>query len=167
MLFRTGFGYDAHRLVRGRRLILGGVDIPHDLGLSGHSDADVLTHAVIDAILGALARGDIGRHFPDKDPGFKDMDSLIMLKEVSTWMKQDGYRINNVDCTIVAEKPRIAGYSELMKERLSEVLEARKDQINIKATTTEGMGPSGRQEGIEAFAFVSLTGEENRENSCP
>jgi 2-C-methyl-D-erythritol 2,4-cyclodiphosphate synthase len=158
MLFRTGFGYDAHRLVQGRRLILGGVTIPHDFGLSGHSDADVLTHAVIDAILGALARGDIGRHFPDSDPAFKDMDSLIMLKKVSAWIKEDGFRINNMDCTIVAEKPRIAAHAETMRERLSEALETRRDQINIKATTTEGMGPSGRREGIEAFAFVSLTG---------
>ena len=163
MLFRTGFGYDAHRLVRGRPLILGGVTIPHDFGLAGHSDADVLTHALMDAILGALSRGDIGRHFPDKDPAFKDMDSLRMLKKVSAWIKEDGFRINNADCTLVAEKPRIAAYAETMKQRLSEILEIRPDQINIKATTTEGMGPSGRSEGMEAFAFVSLTGRSNPE----
>jgi len=155
-VFRVGFGYDAHRLVEGRSLILGGVKIPHDLGLMGHSDADVLTHAIIDAILGALAKGDIGQHFPDSDPAYKDMDSLLILRKVMEWVNEDGFRINQVDTTIVAEEPKLAVSLVAMKERLSEVLAIQMDQINIKATTTEGMGFCGRQDGIEAYAVVSL-----------
>jgi 2-C-methyl-D-erythritol 2,4-cyclodiphosphate synthase len=157
-LFRVGFGYDVHRLVEGRSLILGGIKIPHHLGLMGHSDADVLTHAIIDAILGALARGDIGQHFPDNDPIYKDMDSLLMLKKVMEWVSQDGFRINNLDSTIVAEKPKLASYLAPMKERLSEILVITPGQINIKATTNEGMGFCGREEGIAAFAIVSMVG---------
>ena len=155
-MFRVGFGYDAHRLGEGRSLILGGVKIPHHLGLIGHSDADVLTHAVIDAILGALAKGDIGWHFPDSDPGYKDIDSLLMLKKVMEWVNEDGFRINQVDTTIVAEKPKLATALTTMKQRLSEALAIQMHQINLKATTTEGMGFCGRQEGIEAYAVVSL-----------
>jgi 2-C-methyl-D-erythritol 2,4-cyclodiphosphate synthase len=155
-VFRVGFGYDAHRLVEGRSLILGGVKIPHPLGLLGHSDADVLTHAIVDAILGALARGDMGQHFPDSDPAYKDMDSLLMLKEVMEWVKADGFRVNQADTTIVAEAPKLAPSLVTMKERLSEALGINMDQINIKATTSEGMGFCGRQEGMEAYAVVTL-----------
>ncbi len=155
-MFRIGFGYDVHRLVEGRPLIIGGVKIPHHLGLMGHSDADVLTHAIIDGILGALGRGDIGRHFPDSDPAYRDMDSLLMLNKVMKWVKEDGFRINNIDTTVVAEKPRLASHIVTMKERLSEVLDIQTGQMNIKATTTEGMGFCGSQEGVAAFSVVSL-----------
>jgi len=158
-VFRVGFGYDVHRLVEGRSLILGGVNIPHHLGLSGHSDADVLIHAMIDAILGALAKGDIGQHFPDNDPAYKDMDSMVMLKRVMEWVNADGYKINQLDTTVVAEKPRLSPFVEAMKQRLSETLAIQTDQINIKATTTEGMGFCGRQEGVAAYAIVSLVAE--------
>lgn len=156
--YRIGFGYDVHRLVEGRSLIIGGVRLPYPLGLMGHSDADVLTHAIMDAILGALGRGDIGRHFPDTDPAYKDMDSLLMLGEVMEWVRQDQFRVNNVDTTIVAEKPKLAPYLQTMRERLSRVLGVQTRQINIKATTCEGMGFCGRQEGIAAHAVVSLVG---------
>ena len=155
-MFRVGFGYDAHRLVKGRSLILGGVKISHHLGLMGHSDADVLTHAIIDAILGALAKGDLGQHFPDNDPAYKDIDSLLMLRKVMEWVDEDGFRINQVDTTIVAEEPKLAPFLRAMKERLSVVLAIQMDQINIKATSTEGMGFCGRKDGIEAYAMVSL-----------
>ena len=155
-MFRIGFGYDVHPLVEGRSLILGGLEVPHNLGLMGHSDADVLTHAIMDATLGALAMGDIGRHFPDGDPTYKDMESLLMLKRIMGWVEKKGFRVNNVDTTIVAQKPKLAPHISTMKERLSEILGIRPDQINIKATTTEGLGFCGRQEGIEAYAVVSL-----------
>ncbi len=155
-MFRIGFGYDVHPLVEGRSLILGGLEIPHDLGLMGHSDADVLTHAIMDATLGALAMGDIGRHFPDGDPAYKDMESLLMLKRIMEWVREKGFRVNNVDTTIVAQKPKLAPHILTMKERLSEILDIGPDQINIKATTTEGLGFCGRQEGMEAYAVVSL-----------
>ena len=155
-MFRVGFGYDAHRLVEGRSLILGGVKIPNQLGLLGHSDADVLTHAIVDAILGALAKGDMGQYFPDSDPAYKDMDSLIMLRKVVEWVEEDGFRVNQVDTTIVAEAPKLAPSLVAMKQRLSEALAIKMDQVNIKATTSEGMGFCGRQDGMEAYAVVSL-----------
>lgn len=155
-MFRIGFGYDAHRLTEGRSLIIGGVKIPYHLGLIGHSDADVLAHAIIDALLGALAKGDIGQHFPDSDPAYKDMDSLLMLKKVMDWVKEAGFKVNQVDTTIVAEAPKLAGSIEAMKERLSEVLGTKTDQINIKATTSEGLGFCGHQDGMETYAVVSL-----------
>jgi 2-C-methyl-D-erythritol 2,4-cyclodiphosphate synthase len=155
-LFRIGFGYDVHPMVEGRALVLGGLRIPFDLGLGGHSDADVLTHAIIDGILGALAKGDIGTHFSDRDPEYKDVDSFIMLKRVLEWMKQEGFRINNIDSTIVAEKPKLASHIIHMKERLSAVLDIHADQMSIKATTTEGLGFTGRKEGIAAYSVVSL-----------
>ncbi len=155
-MFRVGFGYDAHGLVKGRQLILGGVEIPSALGLLGHSDADVLTHAVMDAIIGALGMGDIGQHFPDTDPAYKGADSLSMLKNVMEWVKRDGFGINNLDTTVVAEKPKLAPHLPAIKERLAEVLETPLNQINIKATTSEGMGFCGRQEGIAAYAVISL-----------
>ncbi len=157
-MFRIGFGYDAHRLVEGRPLILGGVEIPHMLGLEGHSDADVLTHAVIDALIGALGMGDIGRHFPDNDPAYKGIASLIMLEKVTAWGKRDGVGINNVDATIIAESPKLAPYLSAMEKKMAKVLEISSIQVNIKATTTEGMGFCGRQEGMAAYAVVSLSG---------
>lgn len=155
-MFRIGVGFDAHRLVKGRPLTIGGVKIPHDLGLSGHSDADVLIHAIIDGILGALAMGDIGTHFPDNDPTYKDIDSMVMLEKVMGWVKREGYVVNNLDNTIVAERPKLAPHIPGMKERLSNALEILPSQINIKATTTEGMGFCGRGEGISALSIVSL-----------
>ena len=155
-MFRVGFGYDAHRLVEGRSLILGGVKIPHSMGLLGHSDADVLTHAIIDAILGALAKGDLGQHFPDSDPAYKDVESLLLLQKVMEWVEAEGLRVNHVDTTIVAEAPKLAPSLVAMKQRLSEVLTIQMEQINIKASTNEGMGFCGRQEGIKAYAVVTL-----------
>ena len=157
-MFRVGFGYDAHQLVDGRRLILGGVEIPHNKGLLGHSDADVLIHAVIDAITGALGRGDIGSHFPDSDPALKGISSLLMLTQVTALVRRDGLHLNNLDATVVAESPRLAPYIPSMREKMAEALDANEGQINIKATTTEGLGFCGRKEGIEAFAIISLSG---------
>ena len=155
-MFRVGFGYDAHRWVEGRPLILGGISVPYAKGLLDHSDADVLTHAVIDAILGALAMGDIGRHFPDTDPAFKDMQSLCMLEKVLGWVQEAGYRINNVDSTIVEQKPKLAPHLPDIQSRLAETLQVSVHQVSVKAKTTEGMGFCGREEGIEAYAVVSL-----------
>jgi 2-C-methyl-D-erythritol 2,4-cyclodiphosphate synthase len=155
-MFRIGFGYDAHRLVEGRKLVLGGIEIPFRLGLLGHSDADVLVHAIMDGILGALGRGDIGRHFPDTDPAYKDIESLIMLKSVMSMVEKDGYQVNNVDCTIVAQQPKLSPHIEAMRDNLAYELAVEKGSINIKATTTEGMGFSGRGEGMGAYAAVSL-----------
>jgi 2-C-methyl-D-erythritol 2,4-cyclodiphosphate synthase len=157
-VFKIGFGYDVHRLAEGRALVLGGVTIPHSQGLLGHSDADVLTHALIDGILGALGRGDIGTHFPDTDPAYKDVDSLLLLDKTMEFVRQDGYAVNNVDATITAQRPKLASYIPDMRSRMAELMGVSDRQVNIKATTTEGLGFSGRQEGIEAFAVVSLTG---------
>ena len=156
-MFRIGFGYDVHRLVEGRPLILGGCRIPYPRGLLGHSDADVLIHAVMDAILGALGRGDIGRHFPDKDPAFKGADSLELLAKVMEWMRQDGYRVNNLDATIVAQEPKLFPHISAMKQKMGDILGISQDRINIKATTTEGLGFAGRKEGIAAYAVISLS----------
>jgi len=161
-MFRIGFGYDAHRLVKGRPLILGGIQIPYELGLDGHSDADVLIHALMDAILGALGRGDIGMHFPDTDPAYKGIDSILLLKKVMELAKHDGYSINNADNTIVAQSPKLAPHIQNMRDRLSQCLEVTPDRINIKATTTEGMGFCGRGEGIAAYSIVSLVKKEIR-----
>jgi len=155
-MFRIGFGYDAHRLVKGRPLILGGVRIPYELGLEGHSDADVLIHSLMDAILGALGKGDIGMHFPDSDPSYKGIDSALLLKKVMELADHDGYAINNADNTIVAQRPKLMPHMQNMKERLSQVLDLPLERINIKATTTEGMGFCGRGEGIAAYSVVSL-----------
>jgi len=157
-LFRIGFGYDAHRLIAGRALILGGVEVPHSAGLEGHSDADVLTHAVIDAVIGALGMGDIGQHFPDTDPAYKGAHSLSLLYKTMEWVRRDGFKVNNLDTTIVAEKPKLAPYLPAMSEKLAEVLDAPPGQVNTKATTTEGMGFCGREEGIAAYAVISLIG---------
>jgi 2-C-methyl-D-erythritol 2,4-cyclodiphosphate synthase len=155
-MFRVGFGYDVHRLVEGRRLILGGIEIPWELGLLGHSDADVLVHAIMDGILGALGKGDIGKHFPDSDPAYKDKDSLLMLQEIMLMVKDEGYVINNIDSTIVAQRPKLSPYIDRMREKLSGVLYVDVSRVNIKATTTEGMGFAGKGEGMAAYSVVSL-----------
>ena len=153
---RIGHGYDTHRLVSGRPLILGGVTIPHEKGLAGHSDADALLHALADAILGALAEGDIGRHFPDSAAEFKDIDSRILLKRVAQMMLKKGFALLNADATILAEAPKMAPHIPAMKENIRTALAVKPDQVNIKATTTEGMGPIGQGEGIAAHAVVLL-----------
>jgi len=155
-LIKIGFGYDAHRLVRGRRLVIGGVEIEWHVGLHGHSDADVLTHAIIDALLGAMGKGDLGQHFPDTDPRYKDVESLFLLNEVVSKMKEQGYEVNNLDATIVAEAPNLSRYFEKMKANLAGVLDTKKENLNLKATTTEGMGFCGREEGMAAYAVVSI-----------
>jgi len=155
-VFRVGFGYDVHRLVEGRPLILGGVEIPYVKGLLGYSDADVLTHAVIDAVLGALGKGDIGRHFPDSDPAYKGADSLLLLKQVVKIAHDERLTVNNLDATIVAQKPKLTRYLNDMEERLSGVLEVDPQVINVKVTTTEGLGFCGREEGLAAYAVVTL-----------
>lgn len=151
---RIGQGFDVHRLVSGRRLILGGVEIPYEMGLLGHSDADVLIHAVMDALLGAIGAGDIGGHFPDSDSNFKDIDSMVLLKRVLTLVGSNGYRISNIDATIIAERPKLAGYIPQMRERIAGLTGVNVSQISIKATTTEGLGFPGRGEGIGALAVA-------------
>jgi 2-C-methyl-D-erythritol 2,4-cyclodiphosphate synthase len=151
---RVGFGYDVHPFVSGRPLILGGIRIPYLLGLKGHSDADVLTHAICDALLGAVAEGDIGRHFPDTDPQYRDIKSLILLKKVLTKVREKGFRPINVDATIVAQKPKLADNIPRMVKEVADVLEIETGRVSIKATTTEGLGFTGREEGIAAYAVV-------------
>ncbi len=155
-MIRVGTGYDVHRLVEKRALILGGVKITHPLGLLGHSDADVLVHAIMDALLGALALGDIGKHFPDSDEAYKDCDSLMLLKKVGELVGEKGYWINNIDSTIIAQAPKLSSYIEIMKENISRTLDLPSDRVSVKATTEEGLGFTGRQEGIAASAVVSL-----------
>ena len=154
--FRIGHGYDAHRLVPGRKLILGGVEIEHPCGLDGHSDADVLTHAVADALLGALALGDIGAHFPPGDPAFKDADSLKLLGHVAEMIRTHGYCLSNLDATVIAQQPKLAGYIPAMRENLAQAVGAPIERVSVKATTEEGMGFTGRQEGIAAHCVVLL-----------
>ncbi len=151
---RVGFGYDVHPFVSGRPLILGGIRVPYLLGLKGHSDADVLTHAICDALLGAVGEGDIGRHFPDTDPQYRNIKSLILLERVLTKVREKGFRPVNVDATIVAEKPKLADNIPRMVKEVADVLEIEMGRINIKATTTEGLGFTGREEGIAAYAVV-------------
>jgi 2-C-methyl-D-erythritol 2,4-cyclodiphosphate synthase len=155
-MIRVGQGFDVHQLVEGRKCIIGGVDIPYEKGLLGHSDADVLLHAISDAILGALALGDIGKHFPDTAAEFKDADSLVLLKHIWQLAKEKGYRLGNADSTIIAQKPKMASYIPQMVEIIAEALEANIDQINVKATTTEQLGFTGRGEGIAAQSVVCL-----------
>nr|WP_244155414.1 2-C-methyl-D-erythritol 2,4-cyclodiphosphate synthase [Desulfatiglans anilini] len=155
-LVRVGFGYDVHALAPDRALILGGVHVPFPAGLAGHSDADVLIHAVMDAIVGALGLGDIGRHFPDSDPALEGISSLILLDEVHDMLMQQGWCINNLDATVVAERPKLAPFVPEMRERIARTLQTPAECINIKATTTEGLGFCGRGEGIAAYAIVSL-----------
>jgi 2-C-methyl-D-erythritol 2,4-cyclodiphosphate synthase len=155
-MFRIGFGYDVHELAEGRPLILGGVTIPYIQGLRGHSDADVLTHAVIDSILGALGKGDIGQHFPDSDPAYKGANSLFLLKKVVALARDEKFVVNNLDTTIVAQEPKLAQYLNDMKMNLSSVLGVDDHVVNVKATTTEGLGFCGREEGLAAYAVVTL-----------
>lgn len=155
-MYRIGQGFDVHRLAEGRKLIVGGVTIPHSHGLLGHSDADVLLHAIADAVLGAIGRGDIGIHFPDNDPKWKDADSSRLLGQVWEMAKQEGYRLVNCDCTVIAQQPKLAPYIPEMKERIAKLLEAEPDRVNVKATTTERLGFPGREEGIAALAVVLL-----------
>jgi 2-C-methyl-D-erythritol 2,4-cyclodiphosphate synthase len=157
---RIGIGYDSHRLVEGRRLILGGIEIPHDKGLLGHSDADVLVHAVCDAILGALGAGDIGRHFPDTNPAYKGKSSMILLQKVYAMVEEMGFRVHNVDSTVILERPRLKRYMHEMALNISKALNISEDRVNVKAKTNEGMGFIGRDEGIAAFAVVTIRDRE-------
>ena len=153
---RIGHGYDVHRLVEERKLILGGVDIPHEKGLLGHSDADVLVHALMDAMLGALALGDIGKLFPDNDPGYKGADSLELLKKVARLVRAQNYELGNADCTIIAQRPRLAPYIDVMRENISRALGVDIARISVKATTEEHLGFTGEGLGIAAHAVVLL-----------
>lgn len=153
---RIGHGYDVHKLVENRKLILGGVEIPYEKGLDGHSDADVLVHALMDAMLGAAALGDIGRLFPDTDPSFRGIDSLLLLDRVNTAIREKGYVIANVDMTIIAQRPKLSPYIPAMRDRLAERLSLSTDQVNVKATTEEHLGFTGRGEGISAHAVCLL-----------
>lgn len=155
-MIRVGSGYDVHRLVEDRPLILGGVKIAHPLGLQGHSDADVLVHAIIDALLGALALGDIGKHFPDTDGAYKDCDSLLLLKKVGQLVAVKGYAVNNIDSTIIAQAPKLAPYIEIMVENIRRTLDLSGECVSVKATTEEGLGFTGSEQGIAANAVVSL-----------
>ena len=153
---RIGHGYDVHRLVEGRKLILGGVEIPYEKGLLGHSDADVLTHAVMDALLGAAGLGDIGQHFPDSDDRFLGADSLDLLRQVCTLLSERGYRVGNVDVTVIAQRPKLAGYIPLMREKLAAVMGLRPEDVNVKATTEEKLGFTGEGLGIAAHAVALI-----------
>lgn len=153
---RIGHGYDVHKLVPDRRLILGGVEVPYTRGLLGHSDADVLTHAVMDALLGAAGLGDIGTHFPDNDPAYAGADSLVLLDRVLLLLKEQGWTVGNVDATIIAQRPKLAPYIPQMRENLARRMEAVPEQVNVKATTEEGLGFTGAGEGIAAHAVALL-----------
>ncbi len=149
---KIGHGYDVHRLAEGRKLMLGGVCVPHDKGLLGHSDADVVLHAVMDAVLGALGEGDIGSHFPDTDNAYKDINSLLLVERVRAVMQKKGYRVGNVDVTVIAQKPRLASYLPAMKVNIAHALGCKDECVNVKATTEEHLGFTGREEGIAAHA---------------
>ncbi len=153
-MYRIGNGYDVHRLVAGRKLILGGVEIPHSKGLDGHSDADALCHALCDALLGAVGAGDIGHHFPDTDAQWKDISSLILLERVGKICAERGYKVVNTDATLIAEQPKLAPYIDQMKQNIAKALAIGPAQVNVKATTTETLGFTGRQEGLAAQAVV-------------
>lgn len=153
---RIGTGYDVHRVAENREMILGGVKIPYELGLLGHSDADVLLHAVMDALLGAAALGDIGRHFPDTEEAYRGISSMKLLARVRQLIEEKGYRIENIDATVIAQRPKLRPYIEQMEQNIAEVLGITKNQINVKATTEEGLGFTGRQEGIAAQAVCCL-----------
>lgn len=153
---RFGMGYDVHRLTEGRRLILGGVVIPHSLGLLGHSDADVLLHAISDALLGAAAFGDIGRHFPDTDPRYEGADSMALLAQVRVLLEEKGYVIGNVDATIVAQRPKLKDYIPQMNRNIARVLGLNLEQVNVKATTEEKLGFTGSEQGISAYAVAGI-----------
>ncbi len=162
-MIRVGMGYDVHRLVEGRKLVLGGVEIPYEKGLLGHSDADVLIHAVMDALLGACGERDIGVHFPPGDDSYKGISSLKLLEKVSGILSIKGYTVGNIDCTIVAEKPRLMAYIPAMQQKLGEALGIELEHISVKATTTEGLGFEGRGEGISAQAICMIS---RRTDTC-
>jgi len=153
---RVGIGYDVHRLVKDRKLILGGVEIPFHLGLAGHSDADALIHAIMDALLGAIGENDIGEHFPDNDPQYKDISSLLLLERVGEILNNSGFKVNNIDSVIIAEKPKISPYRDEMRKNIARVLSLKIGQVNVKATTNERLGFIGKQEGIAAYAIASV-----------
>ncbi len=161
-MIRTGIGYDIHRFAAGRRLILGGVEIPSPEGLDGHSDADVVCHALADALLGAVADGDIGQHFPNTDPAWKNADSVELLRAVVGRVKAKGFHVVNVDAVITAEKPKVMPFAQRMRERLAPVLEVTLDDVSIKATTMEGLGAIGRGEGIAVMAVATVERDESR-----
>lgn len=156
MNIRIGNGYDIHRLVVGRPLILGGIEISHELGLLGHSDADVLTHAIMDAMLGALSLGDIGHYFPPSDPQWAGANSLVLLSQVNQLVQDQGWYVSNIDSVLVAERPKLKPHIKTMRDRLAEILNLEPNQIGIKATTNEKLGPVGREEGISAYAVALL-----------
>ena len=153
---RVGMGYDVHKLTEDRKLILGGVEIPYEKGLLGHSDADVLLHAIMDALLGAAALGDIGKHFPDTDPQYKGISSIKLLEHVAALLDENGYVVENIDATIIAQRPKMRPYIDQMRENIAKALGVETDQINVKATTEEGLGFTGSGEGISAQAIASL-----------
>ncbi|MBF0572518.1 MAG: 2-C-methyl-D-erythritol 2,4-cyclodiphosphate synthase [Desulfamplus sp.] len=169
MKFKIGSGYDVHRLVNDRRLIIGGVNIPFDKGLQGHSDADVLTHAICDAMLGAVGLGDIGRHFPDSDPAYRNISSLILLKHCANMLEDRGYSVGNIDCTILAQSPKLEPYKKAMEHKIAAAIEISPESVNVKATTTEGLGFEGKGEGIAAHAIVLITkiSSSNRSSVAP
>lgn len=154
--FRIGFGYDVHAFAENRKLILGGVEIPHTKGLAGHSDADVLLHSICDAMLGALSLGDIGKHFPDTSKDFKDIDSRILLERTNQLIKEKGYLIGNVDATIAMQKPKLSPYIQKIREEISAVLQCNIEQVSVKATTTEELGFVGKEEGVSSYSVVLL-----------
>ena len=153
---RIGIGYDVHKLVENRKLIIGGVTIPHEKGLDGHSDADVLVHAIMDSLLGALAMGDIGKFFPDTNMKYKDVDSMLLLKEVASFINEKGYKIGNIDSVIIAQQPKMAPFIDSMRVRIAQVLEIDVEQVGVKATTTEHLGFEGRKEGISSSSVAIL-----------
>jgi 2-C-methyl-D-erythritol 2,4-cyclodiphosphate synthase len=153
---RIGFGYDSHRLVEGRKLILGGVEIPYEKGLLGHSDADALIHAICDAIIGAVGGGDIGKHFPDTDPAYSGISSLTLLSSVWGMMEEAGFEVNNIDSTVILERPKLMAYTNEITNNIASALKISLEKINVKAKTNEGMGFIGRGEGLAAFAVVTI-----------
>ncbi len=155
-MMRIGIGYDVHRLSGGLKLVIGGVDVPSEQGLVGHSDADVLLHAICDALLGAAGLGDIGRHFPDSAPKYKGISSLILLREVHRLLKETGYRVNNIDATIVAERPKMAPHVPAMTANIAAAVNVDRSMVNVKATTTEGLGFAGKGEGMAAYAVCTI-----------
>ncbi len=160
---RVGIGYDVHRLTLGRKLILGGVEVPFELGLLGHSDADVLVHSIMDALLGSLSLGDIGQHFPDDDSAYKGIDSLLLLKKVKEIIDERGYQIANIDSIIIAQEPKLKSYIKMMEDNIAGVLELEVDQVSVKATTEEKLGFTGNIQGIKAQAVVLVERKENNE----
>ncbi|MFA5200120.1 MAG: 2-C-methyl-D-erythritol 2,4-cyclodiphosphate synthase [Candidatus Omnitrophota bacterium] len=160
MQYRVGIGYDIHRLTEGRKLFLGGVEIPYIKGLLGHSDGDALLHAICDALLGALALGDIGEHFPDTDPQYQGIESSGLLKKVKELVDKKGYHINNLDLIVIAQEPKLTPFKKQIKEKICALLDLGEDAVNVKAKTNEGLGPVGNKEAIASYAIVSLTGKE-------